>query len=135
MAEADEMCDRVAIIDRGRIVACAPPHELKKLVQDDVIFTLRVKSPSDGAFDFVRALPGVRTFAAARSIDGATADLKLVLESEAAIADLMSALSARKVELISLSKAAPTLEDVFVKLVGRGLGADDMVPPQAEAKE
>jgi len=135
MAEADEMCDRVAIIDRGKIVACAPPHELKKLVQDDVIFTLRVKAPSEGAFEFVRDVQGVRDFAASRSIDGATADLKLVLESEAAIADLMSALAARKVELIALSKSVPTLEDVFVKLVGRGLGADDVVPAQAEAKE
>jgi ABC-2 type transport system ATP-binding protein len=135
MAEADEMCDRVAIIDRGRIVACAPPHELKRLVQDEVIFTLRVQTAPDEAFAFVKAVKGVRSFSAARAIDGATADLKLVLDSEAAIADLMSALAARKVELIALSKSVPTLEDVFVKLVGRGLGADDVVPPHAEAKE
>jgi ABC-2 type transport system ATP-binding protein len=135
MAEADEMCDRVAIIDRGRIIACAPPHELKKLVQDDVIFTLRVKAPPSGAFEFVKAVKGVRTFTASRSLDGATADLKLLLDTESAIADLISELTARKVDLIALSKTTPTLEDVFVKLVGRGLGTDEIPPPPAEAKE
>jgi ABC-2 type transport system ATP-binding protein len=135
MAEADEMCDRVAIIDRGKIIACAPPHELKKLVQDDVVFTLRVKASPADSFDFMRKAKGVRTFSASKSIDGATADLKLILDSESVIADLMSELASRKVELISLSKATPTLEDVFVKLVGRGLGADDSVPPAAEAKQ
>ena len=135
MAEADEMCDRVAIIDRGRIIACAPPHELKKLVQDDVIFTLRVKAPPSGGFEFVNAVKGVRTFSATRSIDGGTADLKLLLDSESAIADLISELTTRKVALIALSKTTPTLEDVFVKLVGRGLGTDEVPPPPTEAKE
>ena len=135
MAEADEMCDRVAIIDRGRIVACAPPHELKKLVQKDVIFTLRVGAPAEGSLDFVKAVAGVASWSASRSIDGKTAELKLILEDEATIADLMSELAARKVEVLSLNKTTPTLEDVFVKLVGRGLGAEDIVGPQAEAKE
>jgi ABC-2 type transport system ATP-binding protein len=135
MAEADEMCDRVAIINQGRIIACAPPEELKRMVQDDVIFTLRVKAAEKGALDFVGGVKGVRSFATSVSVDAAATDLKLVLDSESAIAELMSALAARKVELLSLSKTTPTLEDVFVKLVGRGLGADDVLPQQAEARE
>jgi ABC-2 type transport system ATP-binding protein len=104
-------------------------------VQDDIVFTLRVKAAPAGGFEFMRTAKGVRTFSASRSIDGATADVKLILESESVIADLMSEMAARKVELISLSKATPTLEDVFVKLVGRGLGADDEVPPAGEVQQ
>jgi ABC-2 type transport system ATP-binding protein len=135
MAEADEMCDRVAIIDSGRIIACAPPGDLKRMVQDDVIFTLRVGVPPGAALDFVKAVKGVRSWSASMAIDGKTADLKLIFDNEAAIADLISELAARKIEVISLNKTAPTLEDVFVKLVGRGLSTDDLVEPMAEAKE
>jgi ABC-2 type transport system ATP-binding protein len=132
MAEADEMCDRVAIIDGGRILHCAAPHALKKLVQDDVVFTVRVRNPGRGGLDFIGQVKGVRNFAATRSIDGDQADIKLVLEDEANIADLIAALGERRLPVISLSKSSPTLEDVFVKLVGHGLTSEDRLPPPLE---
>ncbi|HEX9709751.1 MAG TPA: ABC transporter ATP-binding protein [Candidatus Thermoplasmatota archaeon] len=132
MAEADEMCDRVAIIDEGRILHCAPPHELKRLVQDDVVFTVRVRNPRGSPLDFVGQVKGVRSWSASRSIDGDQADLKIVLEDESDIADLMAALGERRVPVLSLGKSAPTLEDVFVKLVGHGLGSEDRVQPPME---
>jgi ABC-2 type transport system ATP-binding protein len=132
MAEADEMCDRLAIIDRGRIVAAGTPHELKRKVQDDVVFQVKVRVPSQGTLDSVVTVPGVRRMTTSFALDRSTADLKLILEDEAAIADFIAGLAARKVEVLALSKTAPTLEDVFVKLVGRGLSAEDQVAPPPE---
>jgi ABC-2 type transport system ATP-binding protein len=132
MAEADEMCDRVAIIDEGRIVQCAPPHELKKLVQEDVIFTIRVHNPKSAALDFVGGVAGVSSWSASRSIGGDRADIKVTLEDEAAIADVIAALGEKRLPVVALTKAAPTLEDVFVKLVGHGLGSEDRVQVPVE---
>ncbi|MBC7099828.1 ABC transporter ATP-binding protein, partial [Candidatus Bipolaricaulota bacterium] len=47
MHEADELCHRVAIIDRGKILACAPPAELKKMLQREAVFRLYVEGMTD----------------------------------------------------------------------------------------
>lgn len=52
MAEADELCDRVAIINRGKILACDTPANLKKTVQRDVVFHIDLA----GSFDRIEAL-------------------------------------------------------------------------------
>ncbi len=132
MAEADQMCDRVAIIDDGRIIHCAPPEELKKLVQDDVIFTVRVQGSKDQPLDFVGSVKGVRNWTATRPVDDDTADIKLILEDESNIADIINALGERRVQVLSLNKSVPTLEDVFVKLVGHGLRGEGRLQPPHE---
>ena len=60
MVEADELCDRVAIINRGRVLACDTPANLKHQLQQESIFHLQV-SPFNGKMspDRVQALPGV----------------------------------------------------------------------------
>jgi ABC-2 type transport system ATP-binding protein len=59
MAEADALCDRVAIINGGRVLACDSPANLKKRLQQEAIFHLDV-SPLDGGVAECRALRGVR---------------------------------------------------------------------------
>ena len=58
MAEADELCDRVAIIDRGKVLACDTPGNLKKQVQRYPIFELSLDPGSEGWSDLGK-LPGV----------------------------------------------------------------------------
>jgi ABC-2 type transport system ATP-binding protein len=62
MVEADELCDRVAIINQGRVLACDSPSVLKRNLQRDVIFHLEV-SPFNGSLKAAQfeALPGVTT--------------------------------------------------------------------------
>ena len=58
MAEADELCDRIAIVDHGRILAIGSPAELKRRVQRESIFRLEVDQ-LDGGVDALANLPGV----------------------------------------------------------------------------
>src|ERR1700737_5413723 len=58
MMEADELCDRVAIVNRGRIVAEGTPAELKQQVQQDAIVDLQL-SPGNRLLDALRAVQGV----------------------------------------------------------------------------
>ncbi len=117
MMEAEELCDRVAVIDRGRILACDSPQNLKRGVRKDSAFTLEL-TPFAG-IEEIAAVEGVR----GTSIDsgGSKATVRIVTEDESAIADVISLISRKGGKVLSMTKAEPTLEDVFIQLVGRGL--------------
>jgi ABC-2 type transport system ATP-binding protein len=119
MVEADELCDRVAIISRGKVLACDTPAALKRNLQRDAIFRIEV-SPLDGGGDgFLREQPGVRQVVH-RPGDG-LATLELRLEQEDALGGVLTCLTSRNIRLLNLVKREPTLEDVFVDLVGRSM--------------
>ncbi len=121
MAEADELCDRIAIIDHGMVLACDTPQNLKLLLQKQPIFRISVGGMTDGGLQKLRDVPGVVKLVS-ESIEGGTSRaLDTILESEAVLAPLVSMLTESGGALISLEKHEPTLEDVFVKLVGRSL--------------
>lgn len=118
MHEAEELCDRVAIIDRGRILACAPPAELKRKVQREAVFRLLLDGVSD-AQAILADLREVRALAQAEE-DGRLS-LDLILSTEEALVPVLSRLQAAGARLTELRKEEPTLEDVFLALVGRRL--------------
>jgi ABC-2 type transport system ATP-binding protein len=119
MVEADELCDRVAIINQGRVLACDAPSALKQRLQKDAIFEIQT-SPLNGlSAAAIEALPEVRKATASESDGGAT--LSLILASETALAGVINSLTQKNIRLLKLSKREPTLEDVFVELVGRSM--------------
>ena len=124
MAEADELCDRLAIIDQGKLLAVDTPENLKHRLQRDVIFELKVeplgKRPSRE--EMIEAVPGVRQVTVADE-DGQT-NLQLILEAEDVLSSVLAHLQRRGSSLLSLEKREPTLEDVFIDLVGRRLDVD-----------
>ncbi len=116
MAEAEELCDRIAIIDNGRVIALETPENLKKLVTKEFPFTMvasGVKHPEK-----VRELVKNATWKV--NSDG-TLKFSMILEDESVIADLVSMIVEENGKIIHITKREPTLEDVFIKLVGRGL--------------
>jgi ABC-2 type transport system ATP-binding protein len=122
MHEAEELCDRVAIIHDGRILACDTPANLKKRLQREVVFRLQVTVLASPEKLF-QDLRGVRRFSHAE-INGRT-ELYLILEDEKALPPILTAIQQSRGELISLEKRDPTLEDVFISMVGRGLKEGD----------
>lgn len=126
MAEADELCDRVAIIDKGRILACDTPTNLKRRLQGASIFKL--KTTSLETLDHFGGLPGVSKFTGSRR-NGHT-ELSFILDDENALVKVLSAVQSHGGHLLSLEKREPTLEDVFIDLVGRGLSDEEN--PQEE---
>jgi ABC-2 type transport system ATP-binding protein len=119
MVEADELCDRVAIINEGRVLACDTPAALKQRLQKDALFEIET-SPLNGlSAEALEALPEVRKATLAEIEGGAR--LNLVLVSEAGLAGVINSLTHKNVQVMRLSKHEPTLEDVFVDLVGRSM--------------
>ena len=124
MAEADEMCDRVAIIDRGRILACDSPLRLKEQLEKNVIMRVEVSSVQ-AYFGFVKDMVGVIGYSQMRSIQTDTTTFKVMVTEEKFFSDIMSKLEEQKLKIISVNRAEPTLEDVYISLVGRGFADEE----------
>lgn len=127
MAEADEMCDRVAMIAQGRILACDSPLTLKNNLKENVIMRLEVSSVSAN-FDFMEKMSGVVGYSQTRSIQTDTTTLKLMVRDESTFRKILTNLENQNLKVLSTNKADPTLEDVYISLCGRGFA-------EAEASE
>jgi ABC-2 type transport system ATP-binding protein len=119
MLEAEELCDRVAIIDRGRILACDTPANLKRILRRESIFHLEVERV-DGIDDL--KVEGIKHITSSQQDDHTK--LKLILERESAISQVIEKITAKGSQIFYLRKTEPSLEDVFIDLVGRGLEVD-----------
>ena len=119
MMEADQLCDRIAIIDHGRILACDTPENLKRGIRKDTTFRLEVDT--FGNTETFRGMRGVKNFSSTNDIAKNTTSLTFILEDEAAVSDILSAIQAQGSRVHYLQKSEPTLEDVFISMVGRGL--------------
>lgn len=118
MAEADELCDRIAIIDGGKILACDTPKNLKKLVRMNRTFKLDVTLMQDKSS--LGSIKGVENFTFIDDSEKELTSLKFVLTDESAVSDIVSLVLGRGAKILSLQKTEPTLEDVFIKMVGKG---------------
>jgi ABC-2 type transport system ATP-binding protein len=122
MQEADELCDRVAIIDEGRVLACDTPSDLKRSLQREAVFTLEVRRTFHET-EVLDTLEGVRGFHRRDDVERGVTEFRMVLEDEGAIPRIVSAMAKEGVEILSLSRREPTLEDVFIDRVGKGFTA------------
>jgi ABC-2 type transport system ATP-binding protein len=117
MEEADRLCNRVAIMDHGQILALDTPAALKQSIGADTIVTLKTEGEGAALADALeRDLEGVtRT----RVIDGGV-ELH-VKGAERIVPRVVSAAEHAGFELVDLSVAEPTLETVFINLTGKEL--------------
>jgi ABC-2 type transport system ATP-binding protein len=112
--EAEKLCDRVAVVDQGRVIAQGTPRELKQRSAGTTRIELRLARPESDA-----ALKQLEGVADCRASDGV-----YVVHSTRVpqtIVSLVKYLEANGNELSSLDIAAPSLEDVFLELTGRSL--------------
>lgn len=112
--EAEQLCDRIAVIDRGQIIATGAPHELVARSTATESVSLTTVPPLDPA-DLSR-IHGVQDLVC----DGNRARFKTLTVSRT-VADLMSLVDARGVSIADLQVRKATLEDVFIELTGGSL--------------
>jgi ABC-2 type transport system ATP-binding protein len=116
MDEAEKLCDRVAIVDHGRIIAQGSPAELIRSLGGDHVVEFALEDPAGSSPDDFLALPSVRSARAE-----ADAILLTVSEPHHAIPALLAAVAQRGGVLSRLTTRHASLEDVFVSLTGRHL--------------
>lgn len=118
MAEADELCDRLAIIDRGRVRACDTPAALKRQVQQYPVFELSLAPGADGYADLGR-LAGVHSCTVTPGPEAVA--VRVALADESAVGAVVQRVVQGGSRILSLAKREPTLEDAFIELCGHGL--------------
>jgi ABC-2 type transport system ATP-binding protein len=133
LEEADVLCDRIMVIDNGKIIAVGSPDELKRRISGDVV-TLNVSGDPEVAKKVLAGQPGVREI----TMDGRA--LRLAVEQgEEALPGMLRALDDDGIRMESIQLARPTLDDVFLTLTGRSLREDsgdqgaEQEPAMAEA--
>jgi ABC-2 type transport system ATP-binding protein len=117
MEEADHLCNRVAIMDHGRILALDTPAGLKATVGADTIVTVRVAGDPSGLAEVLER--GIEGATRARAVDGGAE-----VHVKGATGVLPKAVAAAErggYHLADLSIAEPTLETVFINLTGKDL--------------
>jgi ABC-2 type transport system ATP-binding protein len=121
LEEADELADRVGIINNGRLVAEGTPDALKRSVGNDVIVA-RLDGSAAAALDAVEALDGVRSAEARGDEMTVTAT-----DGAATVGAVVVALNA-VAPVRHLTLRTPTLDDVFLELTGNHIQSDDGEP-------
>jgi len=117
MEEADQLCDRVAIMDHGTILALDTPEGLKRSIDADAIVTVRVAGDArDLGAAITGQLEGVRRTRAVE--DGVVLH---VASSPRLVPRIVAAAEARGYDVVDLSVASPSLENVFIELTGKEL--------------
>lgn len=117
MMEADELCDRIAIINNGGIVALDTPKALKRRIQEETAMSIEI-SPVI-RMEWLNALEDVVGYSQ-REEDGMIS-VRVVMKEDSAVTDVLTGITERGGKIMAFRKEEPTLEDVFVKLTGRGL--------------
>ena len=121
MDEAHRLCDRVAIVDHGKVIALGTPRELIAMLKAEHVVEFSLESAGSVSIepDSLTALPGVR-----QARREASAYALNVSEVHVTIPALLAELQRLGVELSQLTTHHATLEDVFVSLTGRTLRDD-----------
>jgi ABC-2 type transport system ATP-binding protein len=112
--EAERLCDRVAIVDQGRVIALGTPRDLKHASAGTTRIEVRLTKPlADGALSSLDGVTDCREFDGAYVMHSSRAPQTIVA--------LVKQLEAEDNELQSLEMFSPSLEDAFIELTGRRL--------------
>jgi len=128
LEEADRLCRKLAVIDRGKLIATGSPVELKESVGGDTV-TLNLKDVSlrQKAKEVLKGVPGV--------IDVVDSDGGIVSHVKNAgeiIASIVTALERNGIQTSFLSIATPSLDDVFLRQTGRRIRPDELTRRETE---
>jgi ABC-2 type transport system ATP-binding protein len=123
MDEAERLCDRVAVVDYGRVIALGSPRELVAELGGGHVVEFAVGNGSGLSHQELAALPAVLEVRAEATVTALT-----VTEPHVAIPALLQRLESQRLELARLTTRHVSLEDVFVRLTGRHLRDDEVSP-------
>lgn len=125
MDEADKLCDRVAFINNGKIVAVDTPNRLKAMVKETERVEVTVYNPPANIEEHIRSLlpeADVVKLIPGDEADGIPSRIKIIGgTTEEHMGKIIDFLRQKKVRIGSLDVGVPTLEDVFIKLTGTKL--------------
>ncbi len=133
MVDADLLCDRIAIVDHGKIIAMDTSTNLKKMITgaDTMIINLEVANLTPQITESIRALSCVDQVSQENSMR-----LHLIVHGEEAFDNIIDAVRKGNGKINSMANLQPTLEDVFLHITGHEVrdSADQKIPVAARGR-
>ncbi|NLP46390.1 MAG: ATP-binding cassette domain-containing protein [Epulopiscium sp.] len=123
LSEVSAVCDRVIIIDKGKIVASDTPDNLSRRMSQSNRFMLRIQGPKQEVLDTIRSIEGVKFAEAQRVREQGTCDFLVESHDEVDIREeLFYAMSEKKYPILQMKSMDLTLEDIFLKVTSQQKG-------------
>jgi len=113
MIEADMLCDRIGIMDYGKIIALDTSHNLKKMVNGGNTFELNISNLNNKLLSLIQSVGSVKSVVRENETR-----VKVRAEGDGAFDDIVDAIRANNGKIVSINSLEPTLEDVFLHLTG-----------------
>ncbi|AZM45088.1 ABC transporter [Streptomyces sp. WAC 06738] len=132
LEEADRLAERVAIVDRGRVVAEGTPDGLKGELRGDAVHVELVRAPGEREAEPLRA--ALTGFAGVRDVvlDGRRLSARAA-DGAAAVPLVLAALEREGAEAAAVTVARPSLDDVYLRYAGRRFADADSAGPAGDA--
>ncbi len=122
MEEADQLSDRIGIIDQGKIIALDTPANLKQRIRQKDVIRLEVSGWKPEMLQALNSLPGVENLTSRKSQQDSIWELNLHTgNSRMILPGLIERTNQNGTRLVNLNILQPTLEDVFIHLTGKAL--------------
>ena len=119
LEEADNLCDRIAIIDKGTIKVSGTPAHLKEALGGDIV-TIQLADGSEDLTDFFRGIEGVKDVTRADKV------YRIMLpRTEKALPAIIAGVVQKNIEIKDLSFSKPTLDQVFLQVAGKSMRDED----------
>ena len=116
MQEVDDICDRIAIVDKGNVIAEGTSEELKNLIGDKRVFNITVKEKIDDFEDRLLEITGIEKVAYSEN------QYKIsTIKNANLLTKIMETTLSLGGEIINVENSEPTLENVFLALTGKKL--------------
>ena len=126
MEEADQLSDRIGIIDQGKIIALDTPERLKERIEQKDIIRLEISGWHEDLEQKIKAIPGIDMLVA-RRMEGERQDDSLfevslhANSSRAVLPGVIDKINYNGTRLVNMNILRPSLEDVFISLTGKAL--------------
>lgn len=120
LEEAQLLCDRIAILERGRILACDTPDAIRYLRIEDRVFKAFLSEGAtvpEALLNELKSFPGIHDLKLINGTNGAGFSLRVPKDSD--IAPILFALTKSGLPIRSVSTEEPTLEDAFIAITGK----------------
>ena len=128
LEEADALCDRIAIIDHGKVIALDTPDGLKRAVGGDVI-EVEVAECDEDILSIIKSMPGITLLDG--TCTGNKARIK-VPDSKTSLPKILNNFISSKIDVVSVAVRKPSLDQAFLEFTGRELRDEDSGPKQGQ---
>ncbi len=124
MDEAQDICDRIAILDRGKIIACDTPANVQYALSDDKIFEISFVTPISESrilqtVEELKQVAGVRDVRTESGQNGDVSELLLRVNRTVLLSAILPAVGRPGTAIATINTREPTLEEVFTSMTRR----------------